>query len=149
MDDLPPTTPLGADVAGPALVGNGVRQVPVALLPELADAAWHAGFVISHVALAGITDKAGVLQAFASGLAFPPGMGGNWDALADALGDLSWLEGQAHGILIDGVAQLRQHAPDVLATLLDIIDEAAQQWTAYGQPFQVFVAEQAMPMDAG
>lgn len=131
------------------VTGNGLRQVPVALLPELADAAWRAGFLISHVALDGVGDKPGLLAAVAAGLAFPPGLGGNWDGLADALDDLSWLDGSAHGILIDGAALLRTQAPEVLDTLVQIIDEVAAQRAGAGLPFQVFLCDEAMPTDAG
>lgn len=133
-----------ADAPRP-VVGNGLRQVPLALLPELADAAWHAGFLISHVALAGVNDKPGLLAAFAHGLAFPPGLGGNWDGLADALDDLSWLDGPAHAILVDGAANLRAQAPQVLATLEEIIAEVASGRAAAGLPFQVFLCEEPMP----
>ena len=131
-----------------AIAGNGLRQVPLALLPEMADAAWRAGFLISHVPLAGVADKTGLLAAFASGLGFPPGIGGNWDSLADALSDLSWLDSQAHALLIDGAAQLRAQAPDVLAPAIEIIDEAAAHWADGGQHFQAFLADAAMPLDA-
>lgn len=137
-----------ADAPQP-VAGNGLRQVPLALLPELADAAWRAGFLISHVALAGVDDKAGLLAACADGLAFPPGLGGNWDGLADALDDLSWLDGDHHAILIDGAASIRAQAPQVLATLTQIIAEVAAQRAAAGLPFQVFLCDEPMPTQAG
>lgn len=141
--------PLDSADAPRPVAGNGLRQVPLALLPELADAAWQAGFLISHVALAGVHDKAGLLAAFAHGLAFPDGLGGNWDGLADALDDLSWLQGPAHAILVDGAAGLRARAPQVLATLEEIIAEVASGRAAAGLPFQVFLCEEAMPAQDG
>lgn len=132
--------------AATPLPGNGLRQVPVALLPEMADAAWRAGFLISHVPLAGVGDKAGLLAAFASALSFPPGIGNNWDGLADALADLSWLDSAAHGLLIDGAATLRSHSPELLATLTEIIEDAAQHRAEHGLHFQAFLADEPMPL---
>lgn len=125
--------------------GNGLRHVPAGLLGELADAAYRAGFMVSHVALAQVQDKPGLLAACAQGLQFPEGIGGNFDALADALTDLSWLDSTAHAIIIDGAQHLRLSQPGHWQSLLEIIDEAATQWTQAGQAFQVFVADEPMP----
>src|SRR5699024_7231387 len=46
---------------------------------------------IRRIELSGTTDKSEILTRIASALIFPDWFGHNWDALADCLGDLSWL----------------------------------------------------------
>src|SRR6476469_1114755 len=42
------------------------------------------------------------LETIASALAFPEWFGGNWDALEDSLGDLSWRKGHGHVLVLTG-----------------------------------------------
>ena len=128
------------------VVGNGVRDIPASVLPDLIDAAERAGLRVARLALAGVDDKATVLALFAAAMDFPENMGGNWDALADALGDLSWLDAGGHVLVLDGLANLRQARPEELATLLEILAEAANTWAGLGVPFQVFTCDEALPL---
>lgn len=130
------------------VAGNGVRAVPVDLLPGLVAAARRAGLRVARLALDGTRDKATVLALFAAAFDFPGGLGGNWDALADALGDLSWLDAGGHVLVLDGLATLRAGAPEDLDMLLAILDEVALAWAPLGVPFQVFTCDQALPLPA-
>lgn len=49
--------------------------------------------------LDGPATKQELLGAIADALSFPGWVGRNWDALADALGDLSWLPPGAYGLV--------------------------------------------------
>ncbi|MFI2201352.1 barstar family protein [Streptomyces sp. NPDC020192] len=52
-----------------------------------------AGRLVVTLDLAGVTDKAGLMDRSARALALPDWFGRNWDALADSLSDLSvWPE---------------------------------------------------------
>ena len=130
------------------VAGNGVREIPLQLLPELVDAAQRAGLRVARLALDGTADKATLLALFAAAMEFPPGLGGNWDALADALGDLSWLDAGGHVLVLDGLAGLRRAAPQDLATVQAILAEGAAAWAGLGVPFQVFTCDQALPLSA-
>lgn len=91
-----------------------------------------------HVAAANLEpadDKDALLDAIAGALAFPSTFGGNWDALADSLGDLSWLPAPGYVLLLDHCADLRDAAPEDFATLLEILDEAATAHARAGVPF--------------
>lgn len=134
--------------AAAPVAGNGVREVPAGLLPELIDAAERAGLRVARLALAGSRDKSTVLALFAAAMDFPDGLGGNLDALADALGDLSWLDAGGHVLVLDGLANWRAHAPDELDTVLEILQETAALWATLGVPFQVFLCEAALPLPA-
>ena len=137
-------SPVAAPVAG-----NGLREVPAGLLPELIDAAERAGLRVARLALADTHDKPTLLALFAAAMAFPDGLGGNWDALADALGDLSWLDTGGHVLVLDGTADLEKADHEVLDTALDILAEAAAGWAMRGVAFQVFTCSEALPVTPG
>ena len=135
--------------AAAPVAGNGVRDIPAGLLPELIDAAERAGLRVARLALAGTHDKPTLLALFAAAMVFPDGRGGNWDALADALGDLSWLDAGGHVLVLDGTADLEKADHEVLATALDILAEAAAGWAMRGVAFQVFTCSEALPVTPG
>lgn len=87
------------------------------------------GFAVARVDLAGATTKADVLARIADALAFPDWFGHNWDALADALGDLSWAPpAPGRVLLVEHADAWRDAEPDEFDTLLAILDEAAFDW---------------------
>lgn len=102
---------------------------------SLADAARALDFAVVRIDLDHSVDKAGVLQRFAQALRFPATFGGNFDALADSLGDLSWLRADGYLLLIEHSDAWRLADDDNFATLLDILNEAAVTWGDQGVPF--------------
>ena len=78
--------------------------------------------------------KAELLAAFARALSFPDWFGANWDALADCLGDLSWLPASAYLLRLHGQPALPASELDLLD---EILSEAADNWTETGTPFVV------------
>lgn len=101
----------------------------------LADAAAMLDFEVVRIDLAGSADKERVLQRFAAALRFPEWFGGNFDALADSLGDLSWLPADGYLLLIEHCDAWRQADDENFAILLDILNEAAASWGDEGVPF--------------
>lgn len=91
-------------------------------------------FVAIHdIDLHGIDDKPALLVRIGEALQFPAGWGGNWDALADALNDLSWLGEPTPRLLVwRGMDQLHARAPELESTLCDILEEASARWAADG-----------------
>lgn len=74
------------------------------------------------------------LEKIAHALAFPQWFGGNWDALEDSLGDLSWRQGEGHLLLFSGYP--RGERP----LLIDVLRSSAEYWAGRGKPFfAVFV----------
>lgn len=81
---------------------------------------------------------ADVFGALARALGFPSWFGGNWDALEDSLGDLSWRE-RAGYVLIFG----SYPSGDTLGVLTDVLRSTAQYWAERGKPFfAVFIDPQ-------
>ncbi|MEZ5417792.1 MAG: barstar family protein [Vicinamibacterales bacterium] len=113
--------------------------------PDLRVALARAGWRVAVVDRAPVVDKATLLHALYQSGEYPAGFGFNWDALLDALRDLSWLEPAV------GIALLWRH-PDVLqsrdpesaATFAEIVAEAAAHRAEAGYPpLRLFVPQPA------
>ena len=118
----------------------GLYETDAANLPALAVAARDAGLMVRSIDLDGCRDKATLLLRLASVLDLPAGFGRNWDALSDALRDLSWLPASGYALLLEEAGQLRAACPREYDTLLDVLHEASQGWAAMEVPFWVFLA---------
>ena len=106
---------------------------------ELRNAASEAGFALFDADLKGVKGKQNLLNAMAQAANFPSGFGVNWDALADALCDLSW-HGEAAGY-----ALLLRNASDTLGLSAndreiaqDLFADTVVYWRQRKKPFWVF-----------
>lgn len=112
-------------------------------LADLRAAVAQAGFALFEAELAAVHDKGGFLAAVASAIHAPAGFGNNWDALADALGDLAWFDisGQpASGyvlLLRNGGEACGLPATD-LGVATEILADTVSFWKSQGKPFWVF-----------
>jgi len=113
---------------------NGVYRAPaaVALLQTIVR---RAGLRWVVVDLRRARGKHALLGACARGFVFPAGFGGNWDALADCLQDLSWLAEPGTVALLRGDADFAVAAPDEHAMLLEILAATAEYWQPRGRVF--------------
>jgi hypothetical protein len=71
-------------------------------------------------------------RAFATALDFPDWFGGNWDALEDCLGDLSWRKDGARVLVLSRWQSL---PADDLGVLIDVLRSSAEYWSGRGRPF--------------
>lgn len=101
-----------------------------------------AGLRCFEADLAQVQGKDAVLTTLAAAIHAPDGFGHNFDALADALGDLSWLDE-----VVPGYVLLLTHAGDTLglletdaAAVMEIFADSAAWWASQGKPFWVFLA---------
>jgi hypothetical protein len=99
---------------------------------EVLDAARGTAIDVVRVDLRAAKDKSALLAALAGALAFPDWYGGNWDALEECLGDLSWRRGSAHVLLIEGGTNLPNSDAGMLR---EILRTCAEGWAARGRPF--------------
>ena len=102
---------------------------------SLIEAARALDFSVTRIDLSGCRDKDTALDRIAQALRFPEWFGANFDALADSLGDLSWLPADGYLLLLEQTDDWRQADDENFATLLDILNEAAVRWGEYGIPF--------------
>lgn len=91
-----------------------------------------------HVARAA-GSKAELLDAVADALAFPAWTGRNWDALADALADLSWLPPGPHVLVWSAPERLRAADPAAYATAVEVLTDAARDSAGSDRPLTVLL----------
>ena len=89
--------------------------------------------------LVGCETKEDLLVEIASALDFPVWFGGNWDALFDCLADLSWRAAPGRVLALRNLEDLQSVAPEVLDTLVAILEDVAAVWQRRGQPLRVWV----------
>ncbi|MDD2929308.1 MAG: barstar family protein [Sideroxydans sp.] len=92
--------------------------------------------------LANVHSKGEFLAAVAHAIQAPDWFGHNFDALADALCDLSWLEQIDSGyvlLLLNSGETLGMTGADH-AIVTDIFNDAVNCWKTAGKPFWVFLA---------
>ncbi|MCX7891579.1 MAG: barstar family protein [Burkholderiales bacterium] len=138
-------TDLAQQLVGPR--AGGVYQ----LLAEPRDverAAKRAGLAVFRVDIHHVHGKADFLQALAKALAFPEWFGGNWDALADVLTDLSWHEAPGYVLVLEKAKHFGAGHREDFATAMDVLGFVVNEWHEEGKPFWVFVAG-AQGWDAG
>ena len=88
------------------------------------------GAELDCVSIALPAGKEAMLERIAQVLAFPAWFGGNWDALEDCLGDLSWRNAEGTVLVFE------QFTPgDELGILVDILRASAEGWAQRGRPF--------------
>ncbi|GAB3059964.1 barstar family protein [Stenotrophomonas tumulicola] len=126
--------------AGVYAIGDGDESALAAAMRD-------AGLRVSRVDLDGVRDKRTLLARLAAQLDFPPGFGGNWDALSDNLRDLQWLPAAAgHALFFDHVDALRSQPGKDFDTLLQILDEASQYWAGQDVPMWAFLSTHESPL---
>lgn len=93
------------------------------------------GFHVASIPGAALSSDAKLFDALAASFEFPDYFGRNWDAVADCLGDLEWLDAKGFVLLIDDVSCCGLSQP--LVGLLQIWPSVAQEWSGDGKPFHL------------
>lgn len=107
---------------------------------SLRNAADEAGLALFDVDLKGVKGKQNLLNALARSAGFPPEFGVNWDALADALCDLSWREAPGYALLLRNVSDTLGLSVHDREIALDIFADTAVYWRQRNKPFWIFFA---------
>lgn len=97
-----------------------------------------AGFALFDADLKGVKGKQNLLHALAAAARFPPEFGANWDALADALCDLSWHQASGYVLLLRNTSDtlgLSAHDREVAQ---DIFADTVVYWRQQKKSFWVF-----------
>jgi hypothetical protein len=127
----------------PALAGVHVAEAQEST--RLVDAATALGFQVARIDLDGCTTKPEALARIAEALGFPSWFGANWDALADALGDLGDEASPGILLVLTALGGWAGVAPDEVEVLLEILDEAALRSGEEGIPFWTLIEAPSAP----
>ncbi|MGH8077078.1 MAG: barstar family protein [Lysobacter sp.] len=92
-------------------------------------------YEVLRIDFVGCHGKARALDLIGEALQFPDWVGDNWDALADALNDLSWLPANGYLLLLEHTSAWREHAPEEVEVLLGILNETAVTWAGQDTAF--------------
>lgn len=126
-----------------SLLGEAACSGVVAITPcerdAVVEAAQALGFACVEVDLSDCRDAREAIATLAAALRFPAWFGGNWDALEESLGDLSWWAAPGYVLLLDGVTAWRLQAPDAATVLMDVLAQAARAWAGRDVPFWALV----------
>ncbi|TAN84514.1 MAG: hypothetical protein EPN14_02040 [Gallionella sp.] len=109
-------------------------------LGELNNAAKEAGFALFDADLKGIKGKQNFLGALARAASFPPEFGVNWDALADALCDLSWHEAEGYVLLLRNASKTLGLSANDREIAQDLFADTVVYWRQRNKAFWVFFA---------
>lgn len=110
--------------------GVGVYRLNCSL-EALHDSVRRADFVLFEADIAAAHGKGEVLAELARAVEAPEWFGHNWDALADALGDLSWRPATGYVLLLHGEYPGEE-------ALADILQATVEFWRTQGKSFWVF-----------
>jgi hypothetical protein len=104
----------------------------------LRSAAGAAGFALFDTDLKGVKGKQNLLYALAQAANFPPEFGANWDALADALCDLSWCPASGYVLLLRNASDTLGLSANDREIALDILADTVVYWRQRKKPFWIF-----------
>lgn len=106
----------------------------------LVDTVRAAGLTLLVADLKGIKGKQSFLLAMAKACAFPREFGGNWDAFADELCDLSWHGNAGFVLLLRNVSDTLGLSAHDREIALDIFADTVVYWRQRKKPFWIFFA---------
>lgn len=121
----------------------GVHHLPHGPIDDLLAGAGAAGCAVLRVDLSAACDKDGMLDLIGQALRFPDWFGHNWDALADCLADMGWLPAEGYVIILDHCDGIHGRAEGDFVALMQIFQDAADEWREQGVPFWCLVDMQA------
>ena len=109
----------------------GCVSIPDGSIDLVHDPNWHP----IVVDLSSTCTKQDLLGVIAMAGQFPEHFGHNWDATADCLEDLAWLDAGGYVVLVRNGSSLSDCCPDATAILLDVLSEASETWSERGIVF--------------
>lgn len=94
-----------------------------------------AGFTVYRIDLGKARNADTLHRILARALHFPDWYGGNWDALADCLTDMSWDEADGYLLILQHAEVLQAAEPASFETLLEVLKDSVTAWQAQNISF--------------
>jgi hypothetical protein len=107
-------------------------------LSDVRSAANEVGFTVFDADLATVQSKSEFLAAVAQAIEAPEWFGKNWDALADALGDLSWKPAPGYVLVLRNGLNTFNLLESDHEIAKEILDNTVSYWKTQHKPFWVF-----------
>lgn len=107
-------------------------------LTDVHSAASEVGFTVFDADLATVQSKSEFLAVIAQAIEAPEWFGHNWDALADALGDLSWKPAAGYVLMLRNGINTFNLLENDHETAKEILESTVSYWKIQGKPFWVF-----------
>jgi hypothetical protein len=107
-------------------------------LDDVRKAANDAGYVLFDIDLNGVHSKSEFLATIAEKIEAPEWFGKNWDALSDALSDLSWKNSPGYVMLLVNSNENFNLLANDHDVARDILETTAEYWKSQGKPFWIF-----------
>jgi hypothetical protein len=107
-------------------------------LDELRAAVAQADFALFEADLAAVHGKGEFLAAVALAIHAPDWFGNNWDALADALGDISWQPAAGYVLLLRNGGEAMGLPATDLGVATEILADTVNFWKSQDKPFWAF-----------
>jgi RNAse (barnase) inhibitor barstar len=140
------TIELGALLADPTQAG--AYFVDARDRESLVEAGGTLQFAVLPIDLRHCADADAAMREIAETLRFPEWFGGNLDALADCLADLSWLPAEGYVLVLEHSGDWRAHDPDTMGAVLEILNDTATRWAQDRVPFWAFLPVSAQELEA-
>jgi RNAse (barnase) inhibitor barstar len=106
---------------------------------QLAQAAAEAGLAAFRIDIGHAHDKDDFLEHLSLAMKFPGWFGGNWDALADCLRDLSWVDGKGYVVILEKSKHFCSGHRHEFEEAIDALKDAAGYWREQGKPFWALI----------
>ena len=107
---------------------------------SLRDAVADAELAFFELDLAAVHGKAEFLAALAQAFQMPAWFGANWDALADALSDLSWRPAAGYVLLLQNSGATFNLTAEDYRMVRELLLEMTSFWKKQGKPCWIFFA---------
>ena len=120
----------------------GILRVAASAAEVAADARLRGATVAT---VGAIDERRALLTAIGRELRFPAHYGRNLDALAECLGDLSWLPAGEVVLIWDGADALRQNDPRGHRVLLEVLAAAVESTADGARPLRVVLTGTSVP----
>lgn len=106
---------------------------------ELAQAAQASGLAVFVIDIGHAHDKKDFIAALSRAMNFPDWFGGNADALADSLKDLSWVDAKGWVVILEKSKHFCAGHRHEFEEAMDVMADAAEYWRGQGRAFWTLI----------